>query len=42
MSAWIYRALIFTACPLLTYLSISRDRTGLAIGVATGLALVVV
>ncbi len=42
MSAWIYRALIVAACPLLTYVSISRDKTGLAIGAATGVALVVV
>ncbi|TPW19432.1 MAG: hypothetical protein FD126_2695, partial [Elusimicrobia bacterium] len=29
-------------CPLLSYMSISRDKTGLAVGVAAGVALVVV
>ncbi|MBI3297999.1 MAG: PIN domain-containing protein [Elusimicrobia bacterium] len=42
MSAWIYRAAILAACPLLTYTSISRDRTGIIIGVGTGVALVAI
>lgn len=42
MSAWIYRVAILAACPLLTYMSISRDRTGVIIGVGTGVALIVV
>lgn len=42
MSAWLYRAAILAACPLLSYMSISRDKTGLAVGVAAGVALVVV
>lgn len=42
MSAWLYRAAILAACPLLTYMSISRDKTGIIIGVGTGVALVVV
>ncbi|TBR26327.1 PIN domain-containing protein [bacterium] len=42
MTPWIYRAAILAACPLLSYMSISRDKTGLAVGVAAGISLVVV
>lgn len=42
MSAWLYRAAILAACPLLSYMSISRDKTGLLVGAMAGIALVVV
>lgn len=42
MSAWLYRAAILAACPLLTYMSISRDKTGIVIGIGTGVALVAI
>ncbi|MFC1679049.1 PIN/TRAM domain-containing protein [Elusimicrobiota bacterium] len=42
MTAWIFRVAILVACPLLVYTQISKDKTGLLIGLGAGVALVVV
>lgn len=40
MATWSYRVFVIIACPALVYFQISRDRTGLLIGLLVGLVLI--
>jgi uncharacterized protein YacL len=42
MITWIYRALVLAGSPLITYFMISKDRTGVWVGLAVGTGLVIV
>lgn len=42
MITWLYRLVVLVGCPALVYWQISRDRTGILIGLGTGLVLVLI
>jgi uncharacterized protein YacL len=42
MINWLFRVFVLIACPLLTYFQISKDQTGILIGLGVGVVLIIV
>lgn len=42
MMSWLFRATVLVACPILVYVQISKDKTGILVGLGVGVALILI